>query len=180
MDPAGMAELKQHGIELVQSNENYLRILHGMGVPSERTVLITEFAADTFEELRRVRQLSAERRWSSILIVTSNYHTRRTRLIAQYVLEPEVRTEVIPSRYGGIDRENWWRNTGELRTFLIEFQKLVAYTLYIWPGSLWTNPDDTKPSNMSSAFPGSFWMLSFSLTSSSPVGVSEFVTSRQA
>jgi uncharacterized SAM-binding protein YcdF (DUF218 family) len=164
MDSDGLKELRQYGIELVGSNENYLRILRGMEIPDENIVVVNESAADTFEELRRVRELCEQRGWSTILIVTSNYHTRRTHLVAGHVLEPDVRTTVIASKYGGIDRRDWWTRTGELRTFLIEFQKLVAYTFYIWPLSIWTTPDDTKASSISSECPGLSWMLRFSST----------------
>jgi uncharacterized SAM-binding protein YcdF (DUF218 family) len=176
MAPDQMEELRELGIELAESNENYLRILRGMGVPEENTIRMEPYVADTIDELRAVRELCRKRSWKSVLIVTSNYHTRRTRLISRYVLEPVVQATVIGARYGGIDRNDWWTKTGQVRTFLIEFQKLVAYTFYIWPGILWTAPDDTKPSSISSEFPGSLSMPVFLPGSSYPDGVFAFAS----
>jgi hypothetical protein len=162
MDAKNINELREHGVELAQSNENYLRVLRGMGVPDGRIVVLEDYAVDTLDELGKVRDLCLKRSWKSLLVVTSNDHTRRTRLTTRYVFEPDVHTTVIGSKYGGIHRQDWWKNTGDVRTFLIEFQKLVAYTLYIWPKTLWKNPGGTKLSRISSAFPGSSSTWDFS------------------
>lgn len=126
-------EYQRKGITLFQGYENYLRVLSGMGVPKEKIVRVETPSEDSFDEIRHIRELCEEMNWKSIIIVTSNYHTRRSRLTARYILDPDIRFIVVAARTGGISPENWWTRRGQVRTFLIEFQKLAAYGLYIWP-----------------------------------------------
>lgn len=130
--------LRQHGIELVDGRGNYARVLRGFGVPEERIVDVEKETDDTFSELQEVRGLLERRKWKSLIIVTSNYHTRRTRMSARLIFGSDFEFAVVASRYGGLNPDSWWKNRGDVRTFLIEFQKLVAYTLYIWPRLVWS------------------------------------------
>jgi uncharacterized SAM-binding protein YcdF (DUF218 family) len=156
LPPAELQDLQQQGIVLVQSYENYVRILQGMGVPAGNIIRIESYVEDTFDELKKVRELCEKRHWTNVLVVTSNYHSRRAQLAADYVLGPSIHAVVITSKYGGISTDDWWTHAGHVRTFLIEFQKLVAYTFYIWPRMVWTKQSDTIPSNTSSVLPGFF------------------------
>ena len=132
-------ELRRRGIELVDGHGNYVRVLRGMGVPEERIVTVTNPVVDTFNELQQARDLCAKRNWNSIIIVTSNYHTRRARLTARYVFGKGFHVSVAAAKHGGLNPNGWWKNNGDVRTFLIEFDKLVAYILYIGPRTLWTS-----------------------------------------
>jgi uncharacterized SAM-binding protein YcdF (DUF218 family) len=126
-------EFLRKGITLVQSHENYVRVLHGMGVPADSIFQLKTPSDDSIEEIRNIREFAQMNSWKSIIIVTSNYHTRRSRLIARYVLDPDIRFSVTAARTGGLAPDIWWTRRNQVRTFLIEFEKLVAYTLYIWP-----------------------------------------------
>ncbi len=125
-------QLRRYGIDLVDGRGNYIRVLRGLGVPEAKIVTATTPVEDTYSEIERVRDLAQSRKWKALIIVTGNYHTRRARLTARYLLSPQIRVSVVSSKHGGL-RRDWWKNNGDVRTFLIEFEKLVAYTLYIWP-----------------------------------------------
>ena len=156
-------ELKKRGIELVDGRENYIRVLRGMGVPGNKIVAIDTPTDDTFEELQRVRELCLERNWKSLIIVTANYHTRRARMAARYIFARDFQVSVVGTTHGGMNPDTWWKSRSDLRTFLIEFEKLVAYTLYIGPRTLardlWTRRSDTSHSNTLLAFPNSYSMF---------------------
>ncbi len=128
-----MVELQKRGIELSTGFDMNTRILRGLGVPQDAILRVEPFVRDTFDELTRVRELAQQKRWKSLIIVTSNYHTRRTRLVARYLLGSTIDFTVVGSRHGGLNRDAWWQRRDDVRTFVIEFEKLVAYTLYIWP-----------------------------------------------
>src|SRR5207253_4126541 len=117
----------------VDGHGNYIRVLRGLGVPEEMIVTAPMPVDDTFDDMRQVRELCVKRNWHSVIIVTSNYHTRRARLTARYMFGPNFQIAVVGSKHGGMDRSAWWKNNADVRTFLIEFEKLVAYTLYIGP-----------------------------------------------
>lgn len=126
-------EISGKGIRLHESYENYVQILLGYGVPEGRIIRVDEFANDTLDELQKVRAQVRERRWKSLTIVTSKYHTRRTALAARYVFEPEIETIVVASRHDPYDPNTWWMSRGMTRTFIIEFEKLVAYSIDLYP-----------------------------------------------
>jgi uncharacterized SAM-binding protein YcdF (DUF218 family) len=159
-------ELRIAGVEVPTSLDFNLRILRSLGVPQEKIVQVQPYVEDTFDELTRVRELCEQRNWKSLLIVTSNYHTRRVQMTARYIMGSAIKVIVIPSSHGGM-KVDWWKTRYDVRTFVVEFQKLVAYTLYIWPreilqlGSrLWTSQKSTNPSSTSSASPVSFSIFS--------------------
>lgn len=156
------AELLQRGIELVDGRGNYIRVLRGLGVPSDKIVNVEKPTDDTLSEMEQIRNLCLEKKWRSLIIVTANYHTRRTRMAARYVLGPEFKFSVTASSHGGLNSREWWSRRSDVRTFLIEFEKLVAYTLYIGPKilarDLWTSRSDTSRSNISWASPNSYSM----------------------
>jgi uncharacterized SAM-binding protein YcdF (DUF218 family) len=126
-------ELRKRGIELTTGFDMNTRILRGLGVPQDAITRLDPFVNDTFDEITRVRELAQQRGWKSLVIVTSNYHTRRSRLVARYVLNSDINFTVVGSGHGGLNRDSWWQSRDGVRTFLIEFEKLVAYTLYIGP-----------------------------------------------
>jgi uncharacterized SAM-binding protein YcdF (DUF218 family) len=126
-------ELRAAGIDIVTGLDNTLRILRGLDVPPEKIIRIDASVQSTMEELARMRELSERNNWKSIIVLTSNYHTRRTRLLARYTFGSAIKFVVVGSNHGGINRDAWWKNHDDVRTFMIEFEKLVAYTLYIWP-----------------------------------------------
>ena len=134
--PVGYDEMSRLGIELVRSNENYERVLRGFGVPEESIVRIEEPVTETMNELTRVREFAKESKWTSLIIVTSNYHTRRSLLITQYVFDSNWQIAVVGSRHDGFRPNDWWQEVRHIRTFLVEFQKLLLYEFYIQP-RLW-------------------------------------------
>ena len=151
--------LRQAGIQIGTGVDQNERILRALGVPQENIVRVKPYVYDTFDELTRVRELCEQRQWKSLVIVTSNYHTRRSLLTAKYVLGPYIDFTVVASKHGGINPDEWWKVRNDVRTFLIEFEKLVAYTLYIRPRMLWTSQRNTNRSNTSSALQDSFSMF---------------------
>ena len=141
-------ELQRRGIELVDGRGNYIRVLRGLGVPEDKIITVETPVDNTLTEMQLARDLCDRRNWNSVIVVTSNYHTRRAGLTARYVFGPRFRIAVVASKHGGLNRDAWWKSHGDLRTFLIEFEKLVAYTLYLGPRILWPKvfPLRTLPS----------------------------------
>lgn len=152
-------ELQRRGIELVDGRGNYIRVLRGLGVPEDKIITVETPVEDTLAEMQRVRELCAKKNWKSVIIVTANYHTRRARLAGRYAFGSNFQLAVVGSKHGGLDRNAWWKNRGDVRTFLIEFEKLVAYTLYIGPRMLWTSRNDTSQQSSSLVSSGSLSMF---------------------
>jgi uncharacterized SAM-binding protein YcdF (DUF218 family) len=92
---AGIAELMQH--DLIER-----------GVPKEKIIPFPQDADNTREEAEALRTLVAEKKWTRVFIVTSNYHTRRARYIFRHVFPQGVELAVVSARDGDFDPEQWW------------------------------------------------------------------------
>src|SRR5262245_61139651 len=149
--PSIFERVKRDGIQLVPTYENYMRILEGYGVPRDRILRIEEPAVDTAAEMQRIADFTRKKEWHRLIVVTSNFHTRRSRLVGRYVLFPEIEFVVVAAPDDSFKPETWWKSQGQTRTFAIEVEKLLTYTLYYWPKSLWKTRESTKPQNTSSA-----------------------------
>jgi uncharacterized SAM-binding protein YcdF (DUF218 family) len=153
--PSIYEKAEKDGVHILLSSENDLRVLAGYGVPAAAVIRIGEYVSDTFDEISRVRDLARKRGWTRMIIVTSNFHTRRSRMVARYLLEPEIGVAVVSSHYDNFRPDAWWTSQAQVRTFAIELEKLITYSVYIWPRNLWKSHEDTKRSNTSSVPPDS-------------------------
>ncbi len=99
----GLAELMQR--DLVER-----------GVPADAVVRFPHQARNTFEEAQVLRPFVVERGWHRILVVTSNYHTRRARYIFRHVMPESVRVRVAGAR-GEYDPDHWWQARHGLKLF---------------------------------------------------------------
>ena len=67
-----------------------------------------------------------QRRFRSVVLVTSSDHSRRVGRVLRRALNGQPVTLIVhPSRYSKFDPERWWQTRGNLRTGIIELQKLV-------------------------------------------------------
>jgi uncharacterized SAM-binding protein YcdF (DUF218 family) len=112
---AGIAELMEH--DLIER-----------GVPKDRILRFPQDADNTREEAQALRALVAEKNWHSVIVVTSNYHTRRARYIFERVFPDSVAVRVASARDGGFDPEHWWENRKSLKLFMGELVAMVVAT----------------------------------------------------
>jgi uncharacterized SAM-binding protein YcdF (DUF218 family) len=110
---AGISELMDH--DLVER-----------GVPRDRIIRFPHDADNTREEAESLRALVVERDWHSVIVVTSNYHTRRARYIFQHVLPPSVKVRVASARDGNFEVERWWENRKSFKAFTHELEGMAV------------------------------------------------------
>jgi uncharacterized SAM-binding protein YcdF (DUF218 family) len=127
--PPAVAQVRRDGIDLNESWENQQKVLVGYGVPPGRILRVEHPVGDTFEELEQVRDFALRQGWRSVTIVTSNYHTRRTRQTARALFGQRIAVRVVASGVDYFDPESWWTSPAGVRTFVVEFEKLIAYNL---------------------------------------------------
>jgi len=100
------------------------------GVAPERILMAPGVVETTYEEALAVRALAQEQGWTSLLVVTDPYHTRRARLTFRDVFRGTgVAMAVRPVEETPYDPEAWWRSVDGLRETWTEYAKLALYLL---------------------------------------------------
>lgn len=110
---AGMSELIAH--DLVER-----------GVPKEKVLRFDHDAGTTVEEAEAVAKFVEGQHWKSVVIATSNYHTRRVLYIYRKVLPAGVSVSVAGARDGEFDPERWWEKTKSVHLFGHEILGMAA------------------------------------------------------
>jgi uncharacterized SAM-binding protein YcdF (DUF218 family) len=99
------------------------------GVPAAAIIPLTPRADDTREEAVAVSEFVASHHWKKILLVTSNYHTRRSEYIYQRTLPPGTQLRVISAPDIEYDPQSWWRTREGLKIF---FHEVGGYIAALW------------------------------------------------
>ncbi len=110
---AGIAELIEH--DLVER-----------GVPRDKIVRFAHDADSTLEEAQALARLAKERKWHSAIVVTSNFHTRRTRYIFRRVFPQGLEVRIASARDGDFDPQHWWEKRKSIKELTREFTGLVV------------------------------------------------------
>jgi len=105
------------------------RNLEAHGVPSGSVVSFSSHAANTREEAEALRELVIHRGWKKVLVVTSNYHTRRAQFIFGHVFPAGVTVHVSAAEDSEFDPARWWETRVGLKLFLNE---LLGYVVARW------------------------------------------------
>lgn len=99
------------------------------GYPREYFIAAPNGALSTREEARALLADLRGRNVRSFLLVTSDYHTGRSRRIYRAVEAklgggPEFRTVAAPDKY--FRRDGWWRSREGMKTVFFEWSKTIA------------------------------------------------------
>jgi uncharacterized SAM-binding protein YcdF (DUF218 family) len=113
---ASIAELEQHD-------------LTDRGVPATAVVRLTHSATDTREEAIAISQLLSSRGWKRVILVTSTYHTRRSRYICERVLPAGTVLRVVAAHDSGYNPDNWWNTREGLKIF---FHEAAGMPVAMW------------------------------------------------
>jgi len=122
---AGVSELIEH--DLVER-----------GVPKDRIVRFTHDGDSTLDDAEALKKLVTQKKWHSVIVVTSNYHTRRARYIFRRVFPQGMQTNVASARDGDFDPEHWWEKRKSIKELTKEFAGMLV-TLWEMRGGSETN-----------------------------------------
>jgi len=113
---ASIAELMEH--DLIER-----------GVPKDRIIRFSHDADGTREEAEALLRVAQQRNWRALIIVTSNYHTRRARYIFRRVFPQSMEIYVASARDGDFDADQWWTKRKSIKELTRE---LVALIVEMW------------------------------------------------
>lgn len=112
------------------TDADLMRIEAGdLGVP-ESAVLIEDRSESTYENAVNVRKIAIDRGIKSFLMVTSNYHTRRSRLVFSRVFrDTGVEVITVSAPDPKFSPSSWWKNHEGQQKALTELANLAVYMI---------------------------------------------------
>lgn len=113
---AGISELMAHD-------------LFDRGVPKDSITTFPQDADNTREEAEALKKLLAAKRWKSVIVVTSNYHTRRARYICRKVFGNSITVRMAAARDADYDPAHWYETRKSVKRFMRE---VAGYWVAMW------------------------------------------------
>lgn len=90
------------------------------GVPKQNILSFPQDADNTREEAESLKKLAESKNWKSVIVVTSNYHTRRARYIFRKVFADTIATRIASARDGDYDADHWYEHRKSIKRFTHE------------------------------------------------------------
>jgi uncharacterized SAM-binding protein YcdF (DUF218 family) len=103
-----------------------MRDLARDGVPATAIVPLRQSDLYTLAEARDLLRLALARQWHRVIVVTSNYHTRRARYIFRHVFPASIEVAVTPAPDVGFQPDSWWESRQGTKTFARESAALCV------------------------------------------------------
>jgi len=129
---ASIAELEEHDLE-------------NRGVPQAAVVRFAHRAENTKDEAAALSQFISSRGWKRILLVTSNYHTRRSRYLAEREFPSGTILRVVAAPDSDYDPREWWRTRDGLKIFMHECVGMVVSMWEMRHRSVQTSQSSLSP-----------------------------------
>lgn len=102
------------------------QVLIKQGVPGSAIVVPKQEAIGTLEELQAA-YAAIPTKDAPVILVTSKFHTRRTRLTWKYVTEGRSRAIVRAATHDPFDPARWWRERRQILAVVREYLGLANY-----------------------------------------------------
>ncbi|HWQ03022.1 MAG TPA: ElyC/SanA/YdcF family protein, partial [Candidatus Nitrosotenuis sp.] len=97
--------------------------------PAAAVLRLPSYAENTRQEANLLLRITQEHKWKRVLVVTSNFHTRRARLIFNRVFDGTAEIHMIAARDGNYDPRSWWRSRLGVKHF---FSESVSFFVALW------------------------------------------------
>lgn len=123
--------LRARGVRVEPSFELRRRVLNELGVTDAAIDVLDGLVRSTRDEALAARGWAGDHGASSLLVVTSSFHTARARRVFVRAFEGSgVTLRFVPASASDFDPDTWWMDRVTLRDGLIEWQKALFYRLW--------------------------------------------------
>ncbi len=96
------------------------------GVPRSAILPFRQHATYTLQEAKDLLSLCQAEHWKRVIVVTSNFHTRRSRYIFRHVFPRSITVRVTPAPDVRFDPDDWWESRHGMKTFVRETAALCV------------------------------------------------------
>ena len=127
-------EWKRYGVVVPQTDTATVAVLRYLGVPDSAMSVVDGYNESTAQEAGRYLQHAQTHGMKRLILVTSNFHTRRSRLTLRRVFRGsniDVRVEAAAAERA-FNPVDWWTRRLDSKVLFLEYQKLIYYFLRYW------------------------------------------------
>ena len=100
-----------------------------LGVP-RNAILLEEKSASTKENAVYTREIMKRHRYTSLILVTAAYHSKRAEKTFKKIMGNEVSVLVAPAEESKFRFEDWWKRERDRKAVLIEFFKFCWFWIF--------------------------------------------------
>lgn len=128
--PDGYDLLKERGLDYPEEADLLAALFSSADIPESAIIRNYTEVQFTLDEAQEVKKEVEQRRFKSLIIITSPTHSRRAWLTYKKVFEgSNIGIISLPTRYSGFNPENWWKERKYIKDVLLEYQKLIYYII---------------------------------------------------
>ncbi|MDH7499959.1 MAG: YdcF family protein [candidate division NC10 bacterium] len=128
--PVGYQQLLQRGIHLPETCDLARQILLRSGLPRSAIYSGERESTSTYDEACQIEEFLRGHPLSSLILVTSKFHSRRAYLTFRSQLnQPGLRILSLPTPYDEFDPRDWWKRERSREWLVLEYQKLLVSLL---------------------------------------------------
>ncbi len=111
-------------------NRTAKEVLRARGVAADDIVVLERVVESTFDEAQALEPILRREPQARIVVVTSDYHTRRARWVFQRTW-PDLadRLQLFSLPTDGFSADDWWRSEAGAATYLKEYARFAFYVL---------------------------------------------------
>ncbi|MTV48360.1 YdcF family protein [Heliobacillus mobilis] len=100
-----------------------------LGVPKEAIVLENK-SSSTYQNAVHSKEIMEKYKFKSAIVVSSNYHMRRTRVVFEQVFQGTGNVfAYVPSADQDYNPARWWEKNRSIMVTITEYIKLIGYVL---------------------------------------------------
>lgn len=122
----GNAQIEALGIHLPEALDIHTQILRKKGVPKENIMTFGSGSVSTAEEALELKKIFP-RSGVKLLVVTSPYHVRRSKIILERAFASNGAAITVTGTPYETYRTDWWRTQDSARKTLMEIAKIAYY-----------------------------------------------------
>ena len=129
LDPAEI-DLRAKGIRWPNGGELARAAMLQLGLSADVVQILPGNLDNTAQEAEALHQFVRQTGWRRLIVVTSPYHTRRTRLaFRREFAGSQVDVLIRAARFAESDPPRWWRHRADIRFVTSELPKVLLYGL---------------------------------------------------
>jgi uncharacterized SAM-binding protein YcdF (DUF218 family) len=129
-DPDVLTLLRERHVRVESSLDLRMRVLTELGVPPAHITVLPGTVLATVHEAQAARRWAEQARPRSLIVVTSSFHTARSRFIFLDQFDGlDVTLRFAAARMSDFQPQTWWQRRNTLRDGVFELQRTLFYRL---------------------------------------------------